>query len=609
MKKHFNLLFVLALLCSFTVLAQSPQGFNYQAVARDGSGVLLKNTSITIKAIILSGASASNIEYEETHSVTTNDYGLFSVVVGEGSSSQNFSNIEWGSNKHHLKVELSQGAGFVVMGTVQLQSVPYALHSKTAETATSATTAETATNVTNVNVSSSDISDISSVGANTGNVLKWNGTAWVPGIDDNTTTTYAAGTGVEINSTTISAKNTDALWNANKLDGKNVDASNPGSDQFLKWDGQNWVAADQQTYTAGTGLVLDNNEFKASNDIAIWNADKLLGISLPSGAPATDQILKYDGTSWAYAADNSGSGGSGGSTPWTTSGSDIYYTSATGNVGINNANPFSRLSVRDSFISTANGVYYLQDNYYYSGQGSGARYITQRNVNIASGGVSNIAALNVTGGAALSTGECMGTWSQAVGTGDFNIASFNQTGEDASSQSIANYNDARANSTFNIGVYANADKANTNSNYGLFAIGDSATTSYAAYFVGDVNYTGTLTNVSDRKLKYDVKPLTGATNILNQLQPKSYLYKQDGEAGYLNLSEGKQFGFIAQELEEVVPELVREQVQPKGFKKDGQVEYKAVNYMGLIPILTQALKEQQELIEQLEKRITELENK
>ena len=177
----------------------------------------------------------------------------------------------------------------------------------------------------------------------------------------------------------------------------------------------------------------------------------------------------------------------------------------------------------------------------------------------------------------------------------------------ASGQNIALTGVGRGTATFNIGVFANANQSNSNTNYGVYSIGDSASTNYAGYFIGDVNYTGTLTNVSDRKLKYNVNSLSDATSIVNQLDPKTYFYKQEGEAGELNLSEGLQYGFIAQELEEVLPSLVKDQVHMKGLKSTESIEYKAVNYMALIPVLTQAIKEQNERITLLEQRLLELE--
>lgn len=109
------------------------------------------------------------------------------------------------------------------MGTVELQSVPYALHSKTAET------------VSNIEVSTEDITDISSNTAVTGNVLKWDGTKWIPGEDNNTQNTYTEGTGIDISGTTISATCDDAIWNANKLGGTKVTITTPRTGQALRW--------------------------------------------------------------------------------------------------------------------------------------------------------------------------------------------------------------------------------------------------------------------------------------------------------------------------------------------------------------------------------------
>ncbi|MFT5723076.1 MAG: hypothetical protein ACI9JN_000181 [Bacteroidia bacterium] len=578
MKLKLNLIAFLCLSLFVTPLfGQSPEGINYQAVARDNAGELLANKSITIKAIVLSGKSASNKVYEETHTVTTSNLGHFNIVIGQGSTNDNFTTIKWSEDPHHLKIEIDQGAGYAVMGTVELQSVPYALHSKTAET------------VANIEITTEQITDVSSTGAVTGNVLKWNGTAWVAGQDDNTKTTYTAGDGIDVTSAVISAKKNDAIWNAEKLNGTSMNATSAKTGQALRWNGSMWAPADDQSsssYTAGIGINFNSNVISATPDVAMWNANKLNGIALDNSAkPQINEYLRYNGTKWGYAvADTS---------PWKINGINTYRIG--GMVGINTDDATNRLKVWDSINHTTSGLFIMTDNVMYGGLGTGGTYTAQRSIVLGQGGAFSYAAINVSTGSVHTQGEGIGTYSLASSTGR---------------TSIASYGAASNGNTFNLGVYADARTASNSSsgtNYGIFAIADSAATNYAGYFVGDVNYTGTLTNTSDAKLKYNVKPLPNATDIIKELAPKQYFYKQDGDAGMLNLSPGLQYGFIAQELETVLPNLVKDQVQWNGHKQTGQLEYKAVNYIGLIPVLTQALKEQQAYIEALEKRLSALE--
>ena len=79
----------------------------------------------------------------------------------------------------------------------------------------------------------------------------------------------------------------------------------------------------------------------------------------------------------------------------------------------------------------------------------------------------------------------------------------------------------------------------------------------------------------------------------------------------MNLHKGQSFGFIAQEVEAVLPNVVKEFVQPKETGLNGEeyeaVRFKALNYTGFIPFLTKAIQEQQEMIEEKEARIVVLE--
>jgi len=140
-------------------------------------------------------------------------------------------------------------------------------------------------------------------------------------------------------------------------------------------------------------------------------------------------------------------------------------------------------------------------------------------------------------------------------------------------------------------------------NYGLFATASGSTTGVqrAGFFQGDVEITGIIINPSDKKLKQDIQPLKNALSIVNQLTPTTYEYKPEFYTK-MGLARGKQWGFIAQDFQQVLPELVYNSMLPAQTDETGKeinpaMEYKSVSYIQLIPILVQAIKEQQTLIE------------
>ncbi len=131
MKKLFLSISTLAyLLISTSSFSQSPQAFKYQAVARNVAGIELVNTAITVRASIRNLTSTGTIVYQETFSVMTNQFGLFSINVGQGAAvSGTFATIAWGTGAKYLQQEVDFGAGYQNMGASQLLSVPYSLYS------------------------------------------------------------------------------------------------------------------------------------------------------------------------------------------------------------------------------------------------------------------------------------------------------------------------------------------------------------------------------------------------------------------------------------------------------------------------------------------------
>ncbi len=102
-----------------------PPGIHYQAVARDAGGEI-KNQSIDVKFSILAGGTTV---YEELHHTTTSQYGVFSLIIGDGEAlSGTFSGIDWSTGNHSLQVDVDLGNGWKRMGTISFMSVPYALY-------------------------------------------------------------------------------------------------------------------------------------------------------------------------------------------------------------------------------------------------------------------------------------------------------------------------------------------------------------------------------------------------------------------------------------------------------------------------------------------------
>jgi hypothetical protein len=151
-------------------------------------------------------------------------------------------------------------------------------------------------------------------------------------------------------------------------------------------------------------------------------------------------------------------------------------------------------------------------------------------------------------------------------------------------------------------------------------------TYYAGWFDGDVYCSGTYVG-SDLKLKQNIKDLTSAMDIINQLHPKQYDFKTDDQYKLMHLPKGNHYGLIAQDVEKILPNIVRASkfetpdinaaAQPSGKEggtskesssktKTDAVDFKALNYTELIPIIIKGMQEQQATIEKQQQQIDQL---
>ena len=133
---------------------QTPQLINYQAVARDASGGVIASQPISVRISVHHGSSSGMVQFQETQNVATNAFGLFDLQIGSGTAGTGtIGTVAWSSGNKYLQVEIDPagGSSYVDMGTQQLVSVPYALSAANGMPQ----------------------------GTATGDMLYWNGSAWV----------------------------------------------------------------------------------------------------------------------------------------------------------------------------------------------------------------------------------------------------------------------------------------------------------------------------------------------------------------------------------------------------------------------------------------------
>ena len=184
--------------------------------------------------------------------------------------------------------------------------------------------------------------------------------------------------------------------------------------------------------------------------------------------------------------------------------------------------------------------------------------------------------------------------------------------------------------------------------YGVVGKTSNSSANWAGVFYGNVYSSGAY-QTSDKRLKKNIAEFTDAMSIISQLKPRTYEFQTDGKMAELNLPQGKHYGLIAQDVETVLPNLVKEvlenptaadqnapssatnasiQVAPQDpntkitdlvqalgapinntvQKKGDEQMIKVVNYIELIPLLIKGMQEQQKRIEDLEQMVSKLQN-
>lgn len=652
-KKLASLLILLSVYIGQSA-AQSTNGFHYQAVARDNSGVILANENVNLRFQIKQGMPDGMIIYQEKHSLTTNQFGLIQTSIGAGSAEiGDFSTIAWANDSYYLTTELN-GAE---ISTSLFEDVPYA------KVATS--------------MDLSDLKNVDTTRPQNGDALKWDGRAWRPTAEslrlNGTGATTVSGTYPNFTiSSTDNVNDADASTTneiqSMALSGNTLSLSLGGGSVSLASFASPWINSGSNLYFNTGKVGIGDNSPVAT--LTIGNGDKLQ-IHGSDG----DVVFKDDQGSLRFANSNGSNSpmihmfqsGTNNSTrmlvahsanfsSWGIQYNDtadafnfigdnepVFQVQLSGQkrVGLGTYAPQAKLHVNANSSTGVGHLKLTEEQFDYS------RITMNNNIhdtywdiaartdtnlanaqfNVFHQGVGDIFSVNARRRVGINDAT-PGYPLEVNGNGQSRIIyAYNTVPASTGNSSHYGVRVALAQSSttgnprlytlygsvtdgdsyLSYGVYGRADNA-SNFNYGVYGRA-STNDGYAVYASGNTYSSGSYLP-SDQKLKSGVKTLNSGLQTLLSLSPKSYRYDTQAYK-MMNLPTGEQFGFLAQDIERVLPNLVKRTYQAYEDESplSGGFEFKALNYTGLIPVMVSAIQEQQEVIEGLETKVESLEKR
>ena len=572
MKKLYIL--VAALCLSAYTFAQAPQKMTYQAVVRNTSNQLVTSASVGMKISVLQGSATGTVVYAETHTTSTNANGLATVQIGGGTLlSGDFTTIDWANGPFFLKTETDPtgGSTYTISGTTQLLSVPYALYAETSGSSTPGPQGpQGVQGPTGPQGPAGATGATGAAGAQ--GPIGLTGPQGATGPQGPAGPTGATGAAGAAGAT--GAQGPIGLTGATGPTGPTGPQGPAGTDaQTLSLVGSTLSISggNSVTLSSGSGNTLDQSYDQGGAGLGRSITTDAGAIQINNSGTNTTGLEVNSGVanSTAVLANISGVG----------VGLRAESTSA--------ANTFAAIQGNTNSSTTTNSAIL--------GNNSGAGY-----------GVAGQIPSTATGAAAVYGSNLRTTGGSGVSGIGFNGVV--GTSQSALGFGVYGYNNSAATGTapsLGIGTYG----------YGLNGVygqTSNVTTGWAGYFTADLGVDGAgysgggWFTASDKRLKSNIVPITGALDKLALIQGTHYTIttptKQIG--GELQFKKREQYGVIAQDLQVVFPEMVSEKAIFNNAGDD--TIYKTVDYIQLVPVMIEAIKELNAEVEQLKKELEEL---
>lgn len=515
------LFIILTALISGSVQAQSPEAISYQAIARNAGGSPIINQNVSLFISIRTQISGGIVLYSEVQNTTTNAFGLLTINIGQGTPViGSLSSINWNGGPRFLQVDMDPagGSAYVNLGSQQLLSVPYALYAKSAGNSWSVS-------------GNSGIAANQFLGTTDFNPLRFRVNNISAGVIE----------GIE-NNTSFGMQSLTST-------------SGGGGNTAIGFMSQNGAVSSSANTSAGSHSLAQNATGYLNTAIGYNTLQTLVSGGNCTAIGAGAMRYAHNGVSNTSISNTAvGAGALAGT------------NSPSANTGkFNTAVGVSALNTNSSGeMNTSVGVASLNEN-------TTGSY----NTVMGYGGFpfNSSGSFNTVIGAMTNQGSTGGNSNTIIGYGAQTILS-NLTNATAigANASVLTSNSLILGENANVGIGCNAPQ------YKLHVVGDIASSGT----VRSVNtvVTGAISACSDLRFKKEIAPLEHSLEKILSLNGVNYFWKKE-EFPQRHFTYERQIGLIAQEIEQIFPELVMTDA-------DG---YRSVDYSRLTPVLIEAIKE------------------
>jgi hypothetical protein len=312
---------LVSMFCLFWIsgFSQVPQAFKYQAVARNASGNVIANQTVSFRISILNGGESGSLVYRETHAgKSTNTFGLVTLDIGRGTPvAGTFHSIPWYSGTFYVKVEMDPAGGtaYQDLGASQLLSVPYALHAKNVELEADG---DAANEIQALSLSGTQLSLSKGGGTVTLPSSGTGGDNW--GTQVVKTSATLTGQGTDSNPLGVVQSELKPSWSniqsvpAGFADGvdhtEDADADAANEIQAISLSGtQLSLSKGGGTVTlpsSGTGGDNWGTDYVRTDATLAGQGTTASPLTIARQSATTGQVLKWNGTAWAPASDEKG---------------------------------------------------------------------------------------------------------------------------------------------------------------------------------------------------------------------------------------------------------------------------------------------------------------